>query len=245
MELDLKGKVAIVTGAAGDIGRATVASLLAEGALVVAEDISPAVSALESAQVATVCGDAATEATAQAAIDTALKRFGRLDILVNNAGRTLNRPIVDTGFDEWQQILTVNAGSYFLHARAALPLMLAQRHGAIVNVSSISAIVGMQGLAAYSASKGAIDQLTRVLAAEAGSAGVRVNAVAPGVVETAFLGGDPNESRAALASFGAAHLLGRVAQPREIADVIVWLASSRASFITGAVVMADGGYTTT
>ena len=138
----------------------------------------------------------------------------------------------------------MNAKSYFVHARAALRHMLAQRRGAIVNVSSISALVGMPGLAAYSASKGAVNQLTRVLAAEAGGAGIRVNAVAPGVVETAFLGGAPEDSRATLAGFGAAHLLGRVAQPREIADVIVWLASGRASFITGAVIMADGGYTT-
>lgn len=243
MELELKGKVAVVTGAAGDIGRATVAAMLAEGALVVAEDIRADVDEMACAQVATLCGDAADPCTAQAAIDLALARYGRLDILVNNAGRTLNRAAVDTDFEEWQTILAVNAGSCFLHARAALPHMLARREGAIVNVSSISGTVAMRGLAAYSASKGAIDQLTRVLAAEAGSAAVRVNAVAPGVVETAFLGGTPGQSRATLAGFGDAHLLGRVAQPSEIADVIVWLASRRASFITGAVIMADGGYT--
>lgn len=244
MQLDLEGKVALVTGAAGDIGRATIATLLAEGANVVAEDIRPGVRGLASAQLAALCGDAADPATAEAAVRMALERFGRLDILVNNAGRTLNRPVADTTLEEWDEILAVNAGSCFVHARAVLPHMLAQRQGAIVNVSSISACIGMPGLAAYSASKGAINQLTRVLAAEAGNAGVRVNAVAPGVVETAFLGGTPEESRATLASFGHAHLLGRVAQAQEIADVIVWLASCRASFVTGAVIMADGGYTT-
>lgn len=244
MQLGLEGKVAVVTGAAGDIGRATVAALLAEGVRVIAEDIQPTVYDLESADVAALCGDAADECTAHAAVAMALERFGRLDILVNNAGRTFNRPLVDTPAEAWNELLAVNAGSCFLHARAALRHMLGQRQGAIVNVSSISGLVGMQGLAAYSASKGAINQLTRVMAAEAGAAGVRVNAVAPGVVETAFLGGAPEASRAALAGFGASHLLGRVAQPREIADIIVWLGSSRASFITGAVIVADGGYTT-
>jgi NAD(P)-dependent dehydrogenase (short-subunit alcohol dehydrogenase family) len=244
MQFNLEGKVALVTGAAGDIGRATIATLLAEGVKIVAEDIRSDVRELESEQLAPFCGNAADPATAEAAVRMALERFGRLDILVNNAGRTLNRPVADTTLEEWDEIQAVNTGSCFVHARAVLPYMLAQRQGAIVNVSSISACIGMPGLAAYSASKGAINQLTRVLAAEAGSAGVRVNAVAPGVVETAFLGGTPEQSRATLASFGHAHLLGRVAQPQEIADVIVWLASCRASFITGAVIMADGGYTT-
>lgn len=243
MHLELEGKIALVTGAAGDIGRATVEVLLAEGACVVAEDIRPEVRALACERLVPVCGDAADAAIARMAVDTAIERFGRLDILVNNAGRTLNRPVVDTTLEQWEEVLAVNAGSAFLHAREALRHMLDRRSGSIVNVSSISALVGMRGLAAYSASKGAINQLTRVLAVEAGAAGVRVNAVAPGVVETGFLGGAPADSRATLAGFGAAHLLGRVAQPAEIADVIVWLASSRAGFITGAVVNADGGYT--
>ncbi|MFK3739696.1 SDR family NAD(P)-dependent oxidoreductase [Massilia sp. TN1-12] len=243
MQLDLEQHVAIVTGAAGDIGRATVAALVEEGALVVAQDIRPAVQELACAQVACICVDGADEAGARTTVAKALEHFGRLDILVNNAGRTLNRPAVDTSLDDWNEVLAVNAGGAFLHAREALRHMLAQRSGAIVNVGSISGLVGMHGLSAYAASKGAIHQLTQVLAAEAGPSGVRVNAVAPGVVETGFLGEDREASRASLAGFGKAHLLGRVAQPQEIADVIVWLASRRASFVTGAIVTADGGYT--
>ena len=245
MLLDLEGKVAIVTGAAGDIGLATVAALMLEGVRIVAEDIRPAVYDLRCNDIVPVCGDAADEGIARAAVATALERFGRLDILINNAGRTFNGPLIDTSTDAWNEVMDINAGSYFVHGREALRHMLGQRQGAIVNVSSISSLVGMQGLAAYSASKGAINQLTRVMAAEAGAAGVRVNAVAPGVVETAFLGGAPEASRATLASFGPAHLLGRVAKPHEIADTIVWLSSDRASFVTGAVLVADGGYTTT
>lgn len=240
----LDGKVALVTGAAGGIGRATVALLRAHGVRIVAEDINPAVAELaEPGCVVTLAGDVGEERTARAAVDRALGEFGQLDVLVNNAGRTLNKRALDTSVDEWDAIFATNARGNFLHSREALRAMVAQRSGTIVSVASVVSSIGMPDLAAYAASKGAIAQLTKVLAVEYGKHGIRVNAVAPGVVETNILAGIVEDSRATLASYGHLHPLGRVAQPAEIADVIAWLASPRASFVTGALIMADGGYT--
>lgn len=242
--LGLAGKAALVTGAAGDIGRATVALLRAHGMYVLAEDLDPAVRDLaETGRVVPWEGDVGLEETARGAVARALDAFGQLDVLVNNAGRTLNKPILDTTAADWDAIMTTNARGNFLHSREALRVMVPRAEGAIVNVASVVSAVGMPDLAAYAASKGAIAQLTKVLAVEYGGRGIRVNAVAPGVVETRFLAGIVEDSRATLASYGPQHPLGRVAQPAEIADVIAYLASARASFITGAVLMADGGYT--
>ena len=121
--------------------------------------------------------------------------------------------------------------------------MAERGRGVIVNVASVVSVVGMAETSVYAASKGAIAQLTKVLAVEFSGRGVRVNAVAPGVVETDILSGIAADSRATLASYGSAHPIGRVAQPEEIAEVIAYLASDRSSFITGALILADGGYT--
>ncbi|VVT46933.1 3-oxoacyl-[acyl-carrier protein] reductase (EC [Kosakonia radicincitans] len=166
-----------------------------------------------------------------------------MDILINNAGKTLNKLATETSVEEWDSIMTINARGYFLLSRESLKVMQPRRQGAIVNVASVVSMVGMKTTAAYSASKGAIAQLTKVLALEAAEYGIRVNAVAPGVVETNILSGIVEDSRATLASYGHVHPLGRVAQPKEIAEAIIWLASPKASFVTGTVLMADGGYT--
>lgn len=240
----LRGKVAVVTGAAGDMGAATVKLLLDHGANVIAQDINPAVTQLALHQrVVPVINDVRDEHAAQHTIQLAEDTFGQLDILVNNAGRTLNKPAIETSVDEWDTLMAINARGYFLHAREALKVMMPRAQGAIVNVASIVSRVGLKQTAAYAASKGAIAQLTKVLALEAGEHNIRVNAVAPGVVETNILSGMVADSRATLASFGHLHALGRVAQPEEIAEAIIWLASPKASFVTGAMLMADGGFT--
>ena len=256
---DLTGRVAVVTGAARGIGRATVDLLRARGARVVASDQSEAVHALAEHAVATITGDVAEEGTAVRTVALAVARFGRLDVLVNNAGRTLNRPLLETSADAWDAVLAVNARGTFLHAREAVRAMLAgadaavatgeapngapASRGVVVNVASISSVVALRETAAYAASKGAVAQLTKVIAVEYGGRGIRANAVAPGVVETDILEGIVDDSRATLASYGPAHPIGRVGQPEEIAEVIAFLASPASRFVTGALVLADGGYT--
>ncbi len=238
---NLEGKVAVVTGAARGIGRATVDLLRARGALIVASDLSQAVRELESVQIATIVGDVADEKVARQTMALATERFERLDILVNNAGRSLNKPLLETTVEEWDAVLTTNARGNFVHSREAVRVMVANGGGAIV---SVVAAVAMKQLSAYAALKGAISQLVKVIAAEYGGQGIRANAVAPGVVETDILQSTGIEdSRATLASYGSAHPIGRVAQPCEIAEVIAFLASTASSFMTGALVMADGGYT--
>ncbi|WP_448101444.1 SDR family NAD(P)-dependent oxidoreductase [Luteibacter jiangsuensis] len=241
--LGLAGKVAIVTGAARGIGRATVELLQTEGARIVASDVRPAVHELAGENVATFVGNIADESCARDTVAFALERFGQLDVLINNAGRTLNAPAVDTSVVDWDEIMQVNARGTFLHCREALRVMVPQGTGAIVNVCSVVSVVAMPECAAYAASKGAILQMSKVLAVEHARQGIRVNAVGPGVVETDILEGIVDDSRGTLASYGHAHPLGRVASPQEIAEVIAWAASPRASFVTGALLLADGGYT--
>jgi NAD(P)-dependent dehydrogenase (short-subunit alcohol dehydrogenase family) len=242
--LGLSGKVAIVTGAAGDIGRETVAVLVANGMKIIAEDLKPDVCHLAmEGTVVPFIGDVSLEETARRAVALAVENFGTLDILVNNAGRTLNKSLLDTDIDEWDAIMATNARGTFLHSREALKVMVERGSGAIVNVASIVSVVGMKNTGAYAATKGAIGQLTKVIALEYGDRGIRANAVAPGVIETGILDGIVKNGRATLASYGHAHPIGRVGQPQEVAHVIAYLASPRASFITGAIVMADGGYT--
>ena len=241
---NLAGKVAIVTGAARGIGQATVDLLRARGALLVASDLSEAVRELDSAGIATIVGDVADEEVAKRTMALATERFGRLDILVNNAGRTLNKPLLETSVEEWDAVLATNARGNFVHSREAIRVMAASGGGVIVSVVSVVPSVAMKVLAAYAASKGAITQLMKVIAAEYGAQGIRANAVAPGVVETDILQSTGfADSRGTLAGHGDAHPIGRVAQASEIAEVIAFLASPASSFMTGALVMADGGYT--
>ncbi len=239
----LAGQVAIVTGAARGIGRETALLLRARGARVVAADVAEGVHALAGEDIATLTGDVADESTAVRTAALALERFGRLDVLVNNAGRTLNKALTDTSAADWDAVMAVNARGSFLHAREAVRVMAERGGGAVVGVASVVSSVAMGDLAAYAASKGAVAQLIKTIAVEYGGRGVRANAVAAGVVETDILEGIVADSRATLASYASVHPLGRVAQPREIAEVIAFLAAPASSFVTGALVAADGGYT--
>lgn len=242
---DLEGKVAVVTGAARGIGAATVGWLHAHGAWVLAADLRPEVADLDARfdRVSTVVGDVSGEDTAVRSVAAAVERFGGVDILVASAGRSVNKPVTETTVADWDELMSINARGAFLHAREAFREMRARGGGAIVTVGSFASTVGMREAAAYSASKGALAQLTKVLALEGGPHGIRANVVAPGVVETDLLDDFRPDSREYLRSFGDAHPVGRVAQPEEIAEVIGFLASPRSGFVTGAVVAADGGYT--
>jgi NAD(P)-dependent dehydrogenase (short-subunit alcohol dehydrogenase family) len=246
--------VAIVTGAAGGLGREIVQVLHEGGAAVVAEDIDPAVAELESERIAVLEADVAQAETARRAVALAIERFGGLDVLVNNAARFLLKPIADTTDEEFDGLMSSNVRGAFVHCREALPALTdggtqptssAGTGGAIVNVASISGLIGLPDQTAYCVTKGAIVQLTRQLAIQYARAGVRVNAVAPGAIDTPFvdrsLGLERDPER--LAQIGESHPVGRVATPAEIAETIAFLASPRASYVTGAILAADGGYT--
>jgi NAD(P)-dependent dehydrogenase (short-subunit alcohol dehydrogenase family) len=238
--------VVLVTGAANGVGRAVVLGALARGATVVAQDLSPDVQRLEDefpGRVVAQVGDAADEAVAIAATKRADDTFGRLDVLVSNAGKTLNKALVDTTVDEWDDILRVNVRSAFLFSRAAFTVMAGRGSGSMVFVGSFTSTVALPEGSAYTASKGALAQLMKVVAIEGAAKGIRANAVAPGVIDTGFLNDIRPDGQDYLRSFGSAHPLGRIAQPEEVADAILYLASAESSFITGALLPVDGGYT--
>lgn len=235
------GRVAIVTGAASGIGLATVELLYRQGASIVAVGRGDDVNALAREGLVPVVADVAQEASAALAVQTALEHFGRLDILVNNAGIIINRSVAEMSLDEWNQVLSVNATGAFLFSRAAMRPMMAAGSGAIINIGSYACYQAFPGIAAYAASKGALAQLTRTLALEAIGHGIRVNAVGSGDAVTNITNAIQPDGPAYLAEHGRKAPIGRAARPEEIAEVTAFLASDKASYIVGAVVMADGG----
>ncbi|MFT8523427.1 oxidoreductase/short-chain dehydrogenase/reductase SDR [Acetobacter malorum] len=235
------GKVAIVTGAASGIGRATVELLHARGASVIAEDSDPGVNALARPGIFPLVGDVAAEGAARLAVATAVEQFGQLDILVNNAGIIINKLVVDMTSEDWDRIFAVNIRGVFLHSREAMRTMIPNGSGAIVNVGSYACFQTFPSIAAYAASKGALAQFTRTLAVEAIGHGIRVNAVGAGDTVTNILNDIHADGPSALADYGKHAPIGRAAQPEEIAKVIAFLASDEASFMVGSIAMADGG----
>jgi len=247
----LAGKAAIVTGASEGIGRAVVDAFAREGAGMVLvarrpERVATLAAELGGRAVA-VTGDVADPATAGAAVSAALERFGRLDVLVNNAGLDLSGvPLFDTSPEQAREIFEVNVFGAFWMLLAAARAMADRGGGSIVNLTSRLARVGLPGSAWYGASKGALDALTRGAAVEWARAGIRVNAVAPGLTETPMVTtwiadqADPESFRAARADTIPQ---GRFATPEEVAAAVVYLASDESSSTTGASIAVDGGYT--
>jgi NAD(P)-dependent dehydrogenase (short-subunit alcohol dehydrogenase family) len=236
---EVEGKVALVTGAASGIGRAVVKLLHARGAKVVAEDIDPAVKELEQDGLMSLKADVTADGSAEKAVALAVNSFGTLDILVNNAGCIVYKDLVDMTRDDWNWQMETNVT--FLHSREAAKVMMAKKSGAIVNIASYAAYFAFPGIAAYTASKRALAQLTRTQALEAIEHGVRVNAIGVGDVVTNLLNHFREDGREFLAEHGSKAPIGRAAEPSEIAEIVAFLASDRASFIVGSVVMADGG----
>src|SRR6266545_7365395 len=248
--MELSGKVAVVSGGAMGIGRAAAEVLLREGASVLLADVDEAAAratAAELAQpdrVAVSRTDISRPLDAEAAVASAVARFGGVDILVNNAGiQTYGGP-VDTTEETWDRTLAVNLKGHWLMSRAAIPRMVGRGGGAIVNVSSVQGLACQPNVMAYSVSKHGLIGLTRTMAVDLAAKNIRVNCVCPGTVDTPLVRAavahdrDPDRLWRVL---DAMHPLGRIAQPREIGEVIAFLAGGRSSFMTGSVVTVDGG----
>lgn len=244
------GKVALVTGAGVGIGHAVAVRLAAEGASVAVLDRDQAA----AEQTVAAIGDRALALTADitspeqvaAAFASVAERYGGLDVLVNNAGVVRYGTVPEFSVEDWDLVMDTNVKGTFLTVKHAVPMMRERGGGAIVNTASAQAFASQPTVAAYSASKGAIVAMTRTLALDHASDGIRVNCICPGSVQTPMLrygaeyfeDGDPAET---MAGWGRLHPIGRLIQPEEVAGLIAFLASDDASAITGAPYLVDGG----
>jgi NAD(P)-dependent dehydrogenase (short-subunit alcohol dehydrogenase family) len=249
-----KGRLAVVTGAASGIGKATTRALLATGCSVVATDIDTRaleILAVEygasDGHIITLGTDVASWQQVQNLARDVLEAHGVPDYLVANAG--INPPAPSTGdVDEafWDRIMDVNLKGIFACCRMFLPAMADAGRGSVVNLASVSGLIGWGGTSVYSASKGGVIALTRYLAAEYAPKGVRVNCVCPGSIRTPMVMNNVREfadSEERLARTASLHPLNRIGEAREVADAILYLLSDRASFVTGAAFTVDGGFT--
>jgi NAD(P)-dependent dehydrogenase (short-subunit alcohol dehydrogenase family) len=250
------GSVALVTGGSQGIGRATAELLAARGAAVgicgleadLAEETARWIRD-QGGEALAVDADVTDRRSIAAAVAGTIGSYGRLDTLVTSAGIQRYGTVFDTDEATWDEVFAVNVKGVYLAAQTALPHLRESGHGSIVVVSSVQAHVTQTAVAAYAASKGALDALVRAMAIDEARTGVRVNAVCPASVDTPMLrssarrfsDGSPEGTEELVDRWGRMHPLGRVARPREVAEVIAFLASSRASFITGEDVRVDGG----
>jgi NAD(P)-dependent dehydrogenase (short-subunit alcohol dehydrogenase family) len=247
----LTDKVCIVTGGGTGIGRATGLRFAAEGAKVTIADLDPA-AAEATAAAARREGGSATAIEVDVAdadgvrriIEATVDAHGRLDILVNNAGFGFTGTVVDTDEADWNRLLAVNLTGVFLGCKYAIPVMRRQGGGVIVNTASVVSTMGIKDRAAYCASKGGVAALTRAMALDHVSEGIRINCVAPGTIDSPYIdkilakSDHPDALRSELAARQAMRRLGR---PEEIADAILYLASDESSFVTGSMLTVDGG----
>jgi NAD(P)-dependent dehydrogenase (short-subunit alcohol dehydrogenase family) len=252
---ELGGKVALVTGGASGMGLATVQLLAARGAAVAFCDLNQApidevvASLSPTAQVFGKATDVTDEAAVRDLVDETAQRFGGIDILVTAAGIQRYGTAADTSATEWDDVLSVNLKGCFLAVKHVLPHLRTRGGGSIVVISSVQAFITQAGVAAYTASKGALNALTRSIAVDEARFGIRANAVCPGSVDTPMLrasarrfsDGTDAAAQALVESWGRMHPLGRVAQPSEVAEAVAFLASDRSSFITGIGLPVDGG----
>ena len=252
-EQSLEGARALVTGAGSGIGRATALALGQAGVLVAALDVAADRAAATAAAVEAAGGralavgaDVGDDAAVRSAVELTSRHFGGLDVLVNNAGIDLGGTLAQTAEDDWDRLFAVNVKGVFLCSRAAQPHLERSGRASVVNIASIVALVGVSGYAAYTATKGAVLSLTRAMAVDLAAAGVRVNAVCPGLIRTPMAeqmlarrgDGDPE--------LGAARTVGRyplkrLGTPEDVASAVLYLAGPASGFVTGTVLTVDGG----
>jgi 3(or 17)beta-hydroxysteroid dehydrogenase len=249
----VKGKVAIITGGGGGLGKAQAVLLAKEGAKIVVTDLDEANGQGVAEEIKENGGEAifirhdvSSEAQWKSVIKETLEKFGKLDILVNNAGVIIFKNIRDTSLEEWRWLMSINLDGVFLGTKYAMEAMKKSGGGSIVNISSAAGIIGTLDTSAYHASKGGVRIFTKAAALECSKAGydynVRVNSVHPGVMKTAMVEGlmeDEDKMKAALSW----HPIGRFGEPEDVAYGVLYLASDESSFVTGAELVIDGGWT--
>ena len=247
-------KVVVVTGGASGIGKATAGKFLEEGAKLVIVDVSDkggqaAVSEMKEAghDPFLAVGDVTKPADVNRIVEKVIGRFGRIDVLFNNAGILIEGTIEEVSEEDWDRTMAVNVKGVFLMTKEVVPHMLSQGGGVIVNNASCSGLVGDRAAIAYNASKAAVVMMTKCLALDYALKNIRVNCVCPGEIETpmflqevATRGISADEHRKDISSY---HPIGRLGEPREVANAVLFLASDDSSFITGAAFSVDGGYT--
>lgn len=240
----LQDKVAIVTGGASGIGEFTVREMLKQGAKVVIADFNDAggqkLADELGEHVSFIHVDVSNEEQVEAMVKHAVDTFGKVDILFSNAGIGSIGSTHELTLEEWNKTISINLSGVFLCAKYALKEMVKQGSGSIVNCASILGHVGQAATASYTAAKGGVVNMTRALALEYASQGIRVNAVCPGYIKTPLLDQLDDEMMQHLVSL---HPLGRLGESHEVANAVVFLASDEASFVTGANLLVDGGYT--
>lgn len=255
--MSLAGKVAIVTGAGGGIGRAAAAELSRAGAALLLVDRDAAglertAAELEGEGMAlTRVADVADEEQARGYVELALEQLGAIDVLFNNAGiEGAVGELAAYEVADFDRVLAVNLRGAFLALRLVLPPMIAAGAGSIVNTASMAGLLGLPGTVAYNATKAGVISMTKTAAAEAGPHGVRVNAICPGLIETRMIESlidefNPDDAEAQRRQMTGLVPLGRFGEPREVAQVVRFLASEEASYVNGATITIDGGVTAT
>jgi NAD(P)-dependent dehydrogenase (short-subunit alcohol dehydrogenase family) len=247
----LNGKVAVITGAGSGIGQKIAQVFAAEGASVAVGDINAAAAEKTAQSINSEGGRAlaihvnvAEPTSVEAMLATVLSHFSRVDVLVNNAAIEVDKTVEDTSFEEWNREVSVNLGGVFLCSKYFLP-DLRKTQGNIINISSVNGFFVEPQLAVYCATKGGIIALTKAMAIDHGRDGIRVNCICPGYIDTGlaqkYFDSQPDPP-AARKSAGSLHALGRIGQPQEVAHVAAFLASSEASFVTGASMVVSGGF---